>query len=543
MDWLFNIKIKNILMSVAGVVISVLMVSTFLNHNSLSNIGENSKKQMEEILPNTFDFLSLQLNVLQIQQWLTDISATRGVEGFDDGFDEAEKYFVKANADLDKLIGMHESLDEADMVQDLKSFKDDLKEYYSIGVTMAHAYIEGGETEGNKWMLKLDPFAAKLSEQINPWISAHKEESHAAAEEINTSILDADIFNLILSVCIAVVALIAAGIINMLLTSINNINSYLKVLATLDFRDVLQIKGTNEIASISASIVSVVAVLKDFIIETKRSSTENSSISNELSATSSVVGQKVQEVTNIVNAATSKAKDVSAEVFRSVTDANESKQNIILAGENLDAVTVEITNLTNEVQETAQVEAEMASKIEQLSSDADQVKDVLTVISDIADQTNLLALNAAIEAARAGEHGRGFAVVADEVRKLAERTQKSLVEIRATINVIVQAIMDAGEQMGKNSINIHELADTSAKVEKKITLTVAIMKEANRVSEITVNDFENTGELVDVIAEEVNDINTIVASNARSVEEIAAASEHLSSMTEQLDLKMEQFKV
>ena len=99
------------------------------------------------------------------------------------------------------------------------------------------------------------------------------------------------------------------------------------------------------------------------------------------------------------------------------------------------------------VQNSAHTEMELAHKIQQLSSDADQVKNVLTVISDIADQTNLLALNAAIEAARAGEHGRGFAVVADEVRTLAERTQKSLVEINATINVIVQAIMDSSDQM------------------------------------------------------------------------------------------------
>jgi methyl-accepting chemotaxis protein len=303
------------------------------------------------------------------------------------------------------------------------------------------------------------------------------------------------------------------------------------------------IKGDNEIASISKNLLVLVNSLKEFITETKKASLENSSISHELSATAGVVGQKVEDVRAIVNKTTQKAKDISAEVFRSVEDANGSKQNIVTANDNLKAVTQEVTNLTGEVQLTAQVEAEMAVKIEQLSKDADQVKEVLTVISDIADQTNLLALNAAIEAARAGEHGRGFAVVADEVRKLAERTQKSLVEIRATINVIVQAIIDAGEQMNKNSKNIHELADISANVEEKISMTVEIMHDANRVSAKTVSDFEQTGKHMDTISVEIHDVNDIVASNARSVEEIAAAAEHLSSMTEKLNQKMERFKV
>lgn len=543
MRFLNNFKIKQVLVFVSTAVLGVLLLTMVVNHKSISMIEEHSYEQSEEVLPNLFDFLELQLNIVQVQQWLTDVSATRAEEGFGDGYSEAGKYFINANLVLDRLIKAHKELGEDEMVRELEGFKTDLQEYYVIAVEMANTYINKGTSEGNRVMEKLDPFAEKLSSRLDKWVSEHKKEYDEAAKEISSNIADFGAQSIVLSLMLIVVISSGFIVISLIINSIKSIDIYLEKLAKLDFTTKLEIAGKSEIAVIAKNLSKVIDSIKDFITEAKNSSNENASISHELSTTSNVVGRKVEDVMEIVKKANEKAKKVSQEIEISIEYANGSRKNTVRANENLDEATKEIMRLTEDVQRTAAIEVEMAQQINQLSSEAEQVKSVLGVIGDIADQTNLLALNAAIEAARAGEHGRGFAVVADEVRKLAERTQKSLVEIQSTINVIVQSIMEASSQMNKNSEHIQNLADISSGVELKITATLKIMHEAAATNEKTARDYQNTGQLVNNVSSEIDSVSEIVASNARSVEEIAAAAEHLNGMTEMLNRKMEQFKV
>lgn len=304
----------------------------------------------------------------------------------------------------------------------------------------------------------------------------------------------------------------------------------------------LDIKGKDEIAQASEAINNFIEKVRVLIVEAKQLSTENSSIAHELSSTSLQTGNRVEESTNIVSDVTAKSKEIKEEMHASIDVAQGSKKDLQEAREYVHTANEAIGNLSNQIVVSAKTEAELAVKIEQLSKNADDVKSILYIIDEIADQTNLLALNAAIEAARAGEHGRGFAVVADEVRNLAERTQKSLTEINSTISVIVQEISDASEQMNKNSQKIEELTHISSEVQDKITSMNRIMNQAITTADKTVDNYIDTGKSIEGIIQGVTGINDISTENARSVEEIASVAEHLNKMTEILNNKLAEFK-
>jgi len=311
----------------------------------------------------------------------------------------------------------------------------------------------------------------------------------------------------------------------------------------LDFSASLELDGKNEISDIAKSLNVVTREVRAVLETINKTSMENLAISEELTSSADNVGKNIDFSSEIVVATSTSTSAIQEEISSYVENAKKTKEEVLTANQRLNEARDDIISLTNTVQKTSEIEIELTQKIQTLSQEAEQVKEVLNVINDIADQTNLLALNAAIEAARAGEHGRGFAVVADEVRKLAERTQKSLAEISATINVIVQSIMDVSAQMEQNSEDIEKLAVVSQGIEEDIESVTSVMSQAVDANEETTQNFITTGEHMSKIKSDVNKINNYSESNSNSAGEMSEASTHLLNLTNKLNLEIDKFKV
>ena len=265
-------------------------------------------------------------------------------------------------------------------------------------------------------------------------------------------------------------------------------------------------------------------------------------IATTITDASHVIGESVEEERAIVTATIQRSESIKALLDRSIEMARETEENVSHASGELCTAKDALHILVHEVESFMEIEQELSDQLMHLRGDTDQVKDVLGVIKDIAEQTNLLALNAAIEAARAGEHGRGFAVVADEVRKLAERTQKSLAEIEISIGTIVQSTNDASDKMSENAKNMKKLTKISVDVEDKINLTSAEMERSVEVAKASLDDSIEMVRHADWIISKVAEINEHSGSNQQSVEQIEADSQRLLEAARSLQSRIDEFK-
>jgi methyl-accepting chemotaxis protein len=304
----------------------------------------------------------------------------------------------------------------------------------------------------------------------------------------------------------------------------------------------LDTKSGNEFGETAAEVNKFIEMVQGTIKEVKYLGQQNSSVAYEIEQSSHVIRKSTEQERDIVAQTTQKSIAIKELLAQNMQASQETQKNVKEAHNELTTARDSLSILGGEVNSFVEIENELSNELVALKSDADQVKDVLNVIKDIAEQTNLLALNAAIEAARAGEHGRGFAVVADEVRKLAERTQKSLTEIDISVGTIVQSINDVSDKMHENAKNIESLIEISDEVEEKITATSTAIDNSTKVADKSAKDTVKISSSVEAIIEEVDRIDTLSTANNTSILSIEGDLEKLVKIASSLQTTIDEFK-
>ncbi|GAA8237265.1 methyl-accepting chemotaxis protein TlpB [Helicobacter pylori] len=310
-----------------------------------------------------------------------------------------------------------------------------------------------------------------------------------------------------------------------------------------DLRAKIDVGDRNdEISQVSRGVNLFVENARLIMEEIKGISTLNKTSMGKLVQITQETQKSMKNSSTTLNSVKNKATDIASMMNASIEQSQGLRKRLIetqaFVKESKDA----IGHLFSQITESAHTEEELSSQVEQLSRNADDVKSILDIINDIADQTNLLALNAAIEAARAGEHGRGFAVVADEVRNLAGRTQKSLAEINSTIMVIVQEINAVSSQMNLNSQKMERLSDMSKSVQETYDKMSSNLSSVVQDSNQSMDDYAKSGHQIEAMVSDFVEVEKVASKTLADSSDILNIATHVSETAMNLDKQVNLFK-
>lgn len=283
--------------------------------------------------------------------------------------------------------------------------------------------------------------------------------------------------------------------------------------------------------------------LENLVHEINLSIAATASAAAQISSSSEEMASGTHEQTQQVNEIASAIEEMTKTIIETTKHVTEASEEAKQASQTANDGTKKIENTKKSMDQIVSSAQSTAAIISELSNKTDQIGEITQVIDDIADQTNLLALNAAIEAARAGEQGRGFAVVADEVRKLAERTTKATKEIAETIKKIQSGVTEADRSMSVAK----KVVGDGIELTKEIALVLSEINDgSNRVDDIIAHvaaASEEQSATSQEISQNITGISSVIHQSATGVEQIARAAEDLNRLTVNLQELVSRFKL
>ncbi|MGX3011896.1 methyl-accepting chemotaxis protein [Helicobacter sp. 23-1044] len=303
-----------------------------------------------------------------------------------------------------------------------------------------------------------------------------------------------------------------------ILQNLENVNAKLHFIITNKaINEKITINSHDEVGKMADSVNTFLRYINDIFAKIFGAIRQNQSVAEALNKISENIKAKIAQVQGISEHNTALGATSRANIDKSIELSNLAKDELQKVLSTAGQTQKTIQTISKEILSNAENEKSNVEKIQGLANEAKSIKIVLTSITEIAEQTNLLALNAAIEAARAGEHGRGFAVVADEVRKLSEKTSKSVNETGVVINAILQSISDVIEDMEQSFEKMEKLSADSAIMQENIAnlsniINTAIaqfaqsQEIANKVND-SISNLINNGIAIDSNINELADIS------------------------------------
>ena len=480
----------------------------------------------------------LKVCIIQVQQWLTDISATRGRDGLNDGFVEAEKHFYHFKSIVKDIAEMDPA--NASIYQALLPIFDD---YYQAGKKMAQAYIDEGSTGGNKMMGQFDSEAEKLSTAVDDILASSVKRSEAALS------LQTEYINMSHILQLGNVVVVIAGImllffvVSRALKELPVIVNALKQMASGDLSIAIQTTRKDEIGDIqqaSDTMRNQLVEIIQAIINTATELSDATEIVLEVSAETrgQIQQQKTEtdEVATAMNEMTATINEVSNNIMATTTAADQANVETQQGRQTVELAANKVGELSDKINEAADT-------IKQLEQDSISITSVLDVINGVAEQTNLLALNAAIEAARAGEHGRGFAVVADEVRTLASRTQKSTEEIKIMIDNLNRGSRNAVEVMNVSCEQAEGVVEQAGLTSERLNSILEAVSQINDMSEQISSAASEQTQVAEEINQKIVSIANSGTSTGECADKIALEGTELLTIAMNMESLVSKFKI